>query len=65
MPAFPNKSLLSHEHFNQSKGEGQRGYNELSNHYANVTEYVKQRDLDCADVFWLFHDVTKSSKRQA
>ena len=64
-PFICRKGFFGHVHFSDCDGESQNSCRELPNYYANVLQNAKQGNLDGANVFGLFHDVTKDSEGEA
>ena len=60
-----NKRFLGHVNLCYSHGEGHDNRNELPNYCTNVFENGEQGDLDSANLFRLFHHVTKGSESKA
>ena len=60
-----NKRFLGHVDLCDSHREGHNNCHELPNYCANVFENSEQGDLNGANLFRLFHHMTKSSDSQA
>ena len=60
-----NKRFLGHVNLCYSHGEGHNNRYELPKYCANVFENGEQGDLNGANLFRLFHHVTKSSESEA
>ena len=59
-----NKRFLGHVNLCYSHGEGYNNRHELPNYCTNIFENGEQGDLDDANIFRLFHRVTKSSESE-